>query len=180
MNTDKGGNKTRVRHPLDSFENKLSGVLEGLMTLLFVSIFLLVVILVLLRYVFNTSLTGANEAITILFIYTTAIGSALAIGSRQHIGITFLADIISPAIYKVLDGLGLLLIVVLNLVMAWYSLEWLEATGQFLMPSTGLPRWVVQLSIPAGCCLAVIYCILKFARALLGVEPLGKKWMRED
>lgn len=180
MSAKKGDTSSGVRYQIDRIDKTLTRFLEGLMTFLFIVIFALVVILVFLRYTLNTSLTGANESITILFIYTTAIGAALAIGNRQHIGITFLADMIPPRLYRVIDGLGILLIALLNVVMVGFSLEWIGATGDFMMPSTGLPRWVVQLSIPIGCGLAVLYCLMKFVRAFLGMEPLGQRWMRED
>ena len=49
--------------------------------------------MVFLRYALNQSITGANEIVTILFIYTTAIGAAVSIGKNEHIGIDVFVNI---------------------------------------------------------------------------------------
>ena len=161
-------------------ETILTRVLEGVMMASFLAIFVLVVTLVVLRYVFNSSITGANEIITVLFVYTTAIGGAVAVGKREHIAITAVAEKLPTALRKVADATGLLLIALINGVMLWYSVGWIDTTGGFLMPSTGLPRIVAQFAIPFGCGLAVLYCGLRLFFALTGEEELGRSWMREE
>ncbi len=61
-------------------ETVLTRTLEAVLAICLLAIATIVVTLVVLRYVFNTSITGANEFVTILFVYTTAIGAAVAIG----------------------------------------------------------------------------------------------------
>ena len=45
-------------------------------TLMFFGILSLTILLVVMRYGFNSSIMGANEAMEYLFIYTTALGAA--------------------------------------------------------------------------------------------------------
>jgi TRAP-type C4-dicarboxylate transport system permease small subunit len=161
-------------------ETILTRALEGVMMVSFMAIFVLVVTLVVLRYVFNSSITGANEIITVLFVYTTAIGGAVAVGKREHIAITAVAERLPTTLRKVADAAGLLLIALINGVMLWYSVGWIDTTGGFLMPSTGLQRIVAQFAIPFGCGLAVLYCGLRLFFALKGEEELGRSWMREE
>ncbi len=136
-------------------------VLEGLLACCFLTIFVLVVLQVFLRYVLNTSITGANEIIVILFVYTTAIGGALAAGRGEHIALTFATEALPKKIQQTLARICLLLVASINGVMVWYSLHWIGVTGGYLMPSTGLPRIVAQISIPIGCGLATLYCVVK-------------------
>ncbi len=70
---------------MKTFHSRLTYFLEVLVCLSFLSFFSMVILLVGLRYLFNSSITGANEIITILFVYTTAIGAAIAVGQRGHI-----------------------------------------------------------------------------------------------
>ena len=70
-------------------ENTLSVVLEAILALGLLAIFLLVVALVITRYVFNAAIPGATESITIIFIYISSIGGALAAGRRGHVAIPF-------------------------------------------------------------------------------------------
>ena len=69
-------------HVLEKAERVLTRVLEAIASLCLLAILVLIVVLVTLRYVCNAGIVGANEFATILFVYTTAIGSAVAIGRR--------------------------------------------------------------------------------------------------
>lgn len=144
-------------------ERVLTRVLESVLAACLLAIATLVVTLVVMRYVFNSSITGANEAITILFVYTTAIGAAIAIGKREHIAIAVAVNSLPTRWQQVTDAVALVLIAVLNATMLVFSVRWIQVTGQFLMPTTGLPRLVAQLCIPLGCSLAVFYCIAKLS-----------------
>ena len=155
-------------------------ILEVVVTLCFLAILVLVVTLVVLRYAFNASITGANEMITVLFVYTTAIGSAVAVGKREHIAITIVVEKLSDRLQKTTHAMDLLLIALINGVVLWYGVVWIRATGGFLMPSTGLPRIVAQLSIPVGCGLAVLYCGLQLLLVLTGREESGRAPMRDE
>ncbi|HIG29373.1 MAG TPA: TRAP transporter small permease [Verrucomicrobiales bacterium] len=147
------------------FSGRISSILEFLIAFFFSLIFALVVLLVVLRYAFNTSIIGANEVITILFVYTTSIGSALAVKKRGHIAIPVMVDLLPPKARRCIDLVGLSLILLINAVMLFYSLSWIKTTGNFLMPATGLPRMTAQLCIPLGCGLSVLYCLTLIANS---------------
>lgn len=164
---------------MKKLEATLHRVLESIATLCFLAILMIVITLVVLRYVFNSSITGSNELITVLFVYTTAIGAAVAVGKREHITISVVVERLPRGLRRVIDALGLLLVASLNGVLVWYSIDWIGTTGNFLMPSTELPRIVAQISIPLGSSLAVLYCVLRLARAFIGEEALGEAWTPE-
>ena len=120
---------------------------------------------------FNQSITSANEIVTILFIYTTALGAAISIGRNEHIGIDFFVNLLPKKFYKPIRGLQVFLMFALHLILFIYCLEWVEKAGGYLMPATGLPRIVAIASIPIGC----IFCILFCAKALIDVIDEDKK-----
>ena len=115
--------------------------------------------MVFLRYALNQSITGANEIVTILFIYTTAIGAAVSIGKNEHIGIDVFVNILPPKFHKTIRILQIVLLFSLHLILFIYCLEWVNKAGGYLMPATGLPRLVAIASVPLGCVLSVLYCI---------------------
>ena len=141
------------------FYNRLVCFLEALVCLCFFSFFVMVLLLVVLRYLFNSSITGGNEIITILFVYTTAIGAALAVGRRDHIAINILKERMSMRMARHLNMLQLALVGAINFALVWFRFPWISQTGDNLMPTIGIARSVVQLSIPIGCGLAVLFCI---------------------
>ena len=121
-------------------------------------VFTITLILVFLRYVLNQSITGANEIVTILFIYTTAIGAAVSIGKNEHIAIDVFVNILPSKFHKTIKLLQLVLLFTLHLTLFIYCLDWINKTGGYLMPATGLPRFVATACVPLGCVLCVIYC----------------------
>lgn len=137
----------------------LTQVLEYLISFFFVGIFLLTVMLVVLRYGFNSSITGANEAMNYLFIYTTALGAAVSLGKNTHIRISYFVDLLPEKMNRVIAMVNFLLIGVFNGILAVYSINWIHCTGGFESPVMRIPKWTVQISIPIGCLLAAAYCL---------------------
>jgi len=115
--------------------------------------------MVFLRYALGQSITGANEIVTILFIYTTAIGAAVSIGKNEHIGIDVFVNILPSRFHKTIRILQIVLLFTLHLILFVYCLQWVDKAGGYLMPATGLPRLVATVSIPIGCILCILYCI---------------------
>ncbi len=144
---------------IQRIERILVIILDSVITFFFSVILMLTVLLVVLRYVFNTAIIGGNEAMEYLFIYTTAIGAASALARREHIKITYFVDKVPRAVRRVVDLLGLILIGFINGVMIWYGIPWIQSVGSFESPVLRIPNMVVQASIPIGCGLVIICCL---------------------
>lgn len=149
---------------LKVFETKLNYALETFLTYLLFVIFTMIVLLVVLRYVFNTTIIGGNEAALIAFVYTTAIGGALAVSKHEHIAIHYFVELMPKRIQHQLRIFQLVLVATINLAIIWYSVVWIGRTGGFLMPALQLPQFVAQLSVPIGCSLAFVYCLIRIRR----------------
>lgn len=144
---------------LTHLELGLSRAIENLVTFFFLLIFGLTVIMVALRYGFNSSITGGNEAMNYLFIYTTALGAAVSIGRGTHIRISFFTDLLPSSAKRVVAVVNYLLVGFFNALMVWYSAPWIKSTGMFESPVMRIPNWVIQASVPLGCALATLYCL---------------------
>lgn len=153
---------------MSALERSLGKALQAMVALFFFGILCLTVTLVLLRYGFNSSIIWGSEAMNYLFIYTTAIGAAAAIGSETHIKISCLRDLAKGRVRKAVDLLAYLLVFTVNAVMCWCSLPWIFAVGTFESPVMRIPMWVVQAAIPVGCSLACLFCLLHMIRIVLG------------
>ena len=147
-----------------AMETGLNRLLEQLLGLLLLAIFAAVVLLVVLRYAFNTTLIGGNEGVLIAFVYTTAVGGALAVARGEHIAIRYFVDRMPAEVQRILQILQLALVAALNLAIVAYSTVWIAATGGFLMPALKLPQIVAQLSVSIGCSLAFVYCLIGIRR----------------
>lgn len=163
-----------------AFEKWLTRILEWILVALFFGLFVMVVLLVALRYVFNTTIIGGNEGIVVAFIYTTALGSAVAIGRREHIAITFFIENLPKVLKTGIYVSGIALIALVNAVAVWYSIGWIGKTGGYLMPALQMPQIVAQASIPIGGGLAILYCLVKIVLVLSGRESSDALWIPED
>ena len=144
-------------------------------------IFALVNLLVVLRYVFGSTIVGGNELIVVLFIYTTAIGAAVAVSRKEHIAINFLVDRLPVGSRKILEISGFALIALINAVMVWYSLTiWIPLTGRFILPALQLPQGYAQAAVPIGCGLVALSSLLHMALLLAGKEGAGSLGTTEE
>ena len=141
---------------MEQFATRL---LEAIVTFFFFVILSITIILVIMRYGFNSAIIGGNEAMNYLFIYTTALGAAVSIGNDEHIKISFLVDKLKAGSRKVVNIVNFILIGFINAVMIWYSLRWIHSTGYFESPVLRIPNWMVQVSVPLGCSLVILYCL---------------------
>ena len=153
-------------------EKFLTRMLEVIITLFFFFILGITITLVIMRYGFNAAIIGGNEAMNYLFIYTTALGAAVSIGNDEHIKITFFVDKLKSGPRKIVDIVKYVLIAFINGVMIWYSLPWIQSTGYFESPVLRIPSWIVQISVPVGCGLVMLYCLNHILLGICGRDPL--------
>lgn len=146
---------------LRAFERRLTAVLEAVLAAGLLGMFLVVVLLVALRYAFQSGLVGANETATVVFVYLSSLGAAVAVGRQEHIRVDLLSARLGKRGRLALEASNLGMVAILNAVLAATSVAWIDATGQTLMPVTQMPRYLLQASVPLGCGLATLYCTIK-------------------
>ena len=146
----------------------LTIILDTAIASFFAAILLITILQVFLRYGFNESVLGGNEAMEGLFIYTTAIGAATAVRRRQHINIDFIVKLLPSTLQKIADVFVHLLIAFLNIVMIYYSINWISKVGGNESPVMRIPEWTTQISIPIGCGLVICYCLFSIIMTICG------------
>lgn len=140
--------------------------LELLMQVSLGAILFMIFLLVVLRYVFHTTIIGGNEATQIAFVFASVFAAALALRDDEHIAVRYFTDKLADDTRDVVTILRWLLLMGINLVLFVYSLVWIQQTGDFLMPALGLPQWVAQISVPLGCSLGFAYCTVECLSAI--------------
>lgn len=122
--------------------------------------FIFLCLLVILRYFFNTSIIGGQELIDYLFIYLSAFGSALLIGTDEHIAVNFFehAPILVQRILQIVNYVALFL---LQLFLGVLSLSWIEKIGSFPTPVLQWPQRIFQLAIPLSMGIGMIVCLFR-------------------
>jgi TRAP-type C4-dicarboxylate transport system permease small subunit len=160
---------------LVQLERLVTRVLEVIVTSFFFIILSLTITLVIMRYGFNAAIIGGNEAMNYLFIYTTALGAAVSIGKGGHIRISYLVDKLNARKQKYVGIVNYVLIAFINGVMIWYSLPWIRSAGYFESPVLRIPNWMVQISVPIGCGLVILYCLNHVILQLFADKPIESR-----
>ncbi len=138
--------------------NKIPKLIWGLMTVLMGFIFVMMNLLVVLRYFFNTTIVGGQEIVDYSFIYLTAIGAALLINSNDHISVNLFekASVKTKTILKAIQYVFMLALQSFLLVL---SIQWIQKIGHFLTPVLHFEQRWAQYSIPLSMFLGICFCI---------------------
>ena len=151
-------------------ETMLRCALEHLLSITFMVIFALVVVLVALRYVFNTTIVGGNEAAVMLFIFTTALGAAVDVARGKHIIVDAFVNYLEPGVRRVLDVFNLCIVALLNAFLLKYAIDWITAVGGSEHPVLHVPEGIVQIALPIGCGLTILFCLTRIV-SILTAKP---------
>lgn len=154
---------------LKKFDRFIIRSLEWIITVFFIIIFLLIFFLVLLRYGFKTSIMGTYEIITMLFVYCSALGTAILVREKEHIKISFFVNKLSVGTKKIVLTIDYVLIGALNSVFFYMSLGWIKSIWTFRSPITKIPYWVRRIPIPICSGLVILYCL--YSIYLIYVSP---------
>ena len=149
-------------------ETLVTRLLEGLLTATFMAIFVLVVVLVILRYVFNTTIVGGNEVTVMLFIFTTALGAAVDVARGKHIIVDTFVNLLPAGVRHWLDIVNLAIVGMLNAFLLNYSIDWIAAFGGSENPVVHIPEGAVQIAMPIGCALTILFCATRIVSLLAG------------
>ena len=145
------------------FERGLTTLLKALLSVTLLGMLVVIIVLVIMRYGFETGLVGANEAATVAFVYVSSLGAAVAMGRDEHVRVDLLSRRLGGVGRRRLQALTALLVGLLNLTLLVASIPWIAKTGHIPMPVTQVPRAVLQVSIPIGCGLTLVYCLTRIA-----------------
>ena len=105
---------------------------------------------VILRYIFDASLTWAAELTTYLFLWSTFFGAAYCFKMDAHISIDILFEKVKPKTAKFLMILSYTITLIFLLAVAYYGYEYLLLVNELEENSVDLeiPMWIVYLVIP--------------------------------
>ncbi len=154
-------------------------LINFVMTVCFITIFIIVFLLVLLRYVFSASLFGGAEVSTVLFIYGTAIGASLLYRDRSHIRISFFLEKLPPSLSKVVIIFAYFCNIFFHVMIIYYAIDWIRVTGGSKTTILGIPYWVQESAIFVYAGITIIYIIRNIILILFRKNYLQQEQVAE-
>ena len=123
---------------------------------------LIIFLNVVLRYVFKSSTSWAEEAVKYLMIWITFIGGSICFRKGMHVSIDFFMTYLSKSRRRIVSLVILSISLVFVLIMVFYGVKVVlfnYSTGQ-VSPALRLPMWIPYFAIPLGFTLMSIQLII--------------------
>ncbi|MDO7785744.1 TRAP transporter small permease [Desulforamulus aquiferis] len=166
---------------MSKFDKALTAIEETVNGALLLSATLLLFINVILRYVFTSSTTWAEEAIRYAIVWVTFFGASLCARNKMHVGIDIFIQMAPPLIKKCLLAFAQLTAAFFTAFITyfgWVSTELVIETAQ-KSPAMLMPMWIVYISMPLGSALMTIRFVAA-AVAILRDKTTGAEVKNED
>lgn len=142
---------------LNEFWKLISSMLDWVLVLLFFTIIVLTILQVILRYFFSWSITGSYEMTRFLFIYTSTLGAAVLLSREEHVQVGLVVNLMPPLPRKISNTIKHLLLLAVNVYLIYLSLNWVQATGNFLSNVLRIPLVFIKIGLPIGFTLSALY-----------------------
>lgn len=125
---------------------------EWLIALLLAAMTLLTFAQVVMRYVFNSGFTWAQELTTILFAFMIFIGISYGVRVGAHIGVDALIGIFTPRVRRVVSTIAVLLCLLYAGMVIYGSFQYVMKMKKIGIELEDMPvqMWLVRAILPVG------------------------------
>jgi TRAP-type C4-dicarboxylate transport system permease small subunit len=132
-----------------------------LLTAILVTISVVLVVQVFMRYFVNAPLVWAEELARYLLVWCTMIGTSLAVRESRHIVVDFAPVLFGPRSIGLFRLISMAGIIVFSIVIIVYSLPFVQRVQQMnqLSPSLEIPIWWVYLALPVGAAASILRAV---------------------
>lgn len=138
-----------------------------------------VIISVILRYVFSISFVSSEELLTMVFVATTFFGAALGLRENEHIAVTNFTEKMPRNARRICSIIGQVVIIIVSIVMIYYSFRMIDKVGKVPSPATRIPRGYYYAIMPVSFVITIFYALVNIARQFITiVDPV--KGYKED
>jgi len=155
--------------PLRQFETWFVAMNRALVALALAAVFAIVFVNVVGRYGFGRSFSWVEEAARHLMILGAFAGGGLALREGRMVAITFLPDMLPPALARAVRWAIVVVLIAFLAVITWLGIQFVQFGWSKQTMSTGMPRGIPYMAIPVGCVIMLIHLAL-FARRFVADE----------
>lgn len=140
----------------------LVGGVDALVSILLAAMVAITVIGVLGRAVPAISTPYLDQMLPDMLVWLSLLGGATAIATGEHLGITYFAEIMKPALQQIAEvvvGIALLGFFAAVLYGGFRSVSYQVELG--INSPAGYPLWIVQLALPVAGVLCITFIIIR-------------------
>lgn len=153
---------------LEIFDNLLDKVNIFIMSIMMGIATFVAFINVVLRYIFNMSLTWAGELTSYLFIWSVLFGTAYGFKIGMHLGVTALIQRLKPVTAKRLLTFSLFIVFIFLIIMIKWGYDFVKFNYELEQVSVDLhiQFWIIYLCVPITMIIAAYQILLKIIKII--------------
>jgi tripartite ATP-independent transporter DctM subunit len=178
-------------NPLSSMaaraDRVLGGAIEAVAALLVLAEICVLFAGVVSRYVFHAPLVWSDELASILFLWLSMLGAAVALRRGEHMRMTALLQKVQPSTRAMLDAFAIAASVAFLVLIIWPSIDYAHEESFIVTPALEISNAWRAAAIPAGIGVMLAMALLRLVRvctsrqiavAVLGMATLvGAFWL---
>lgn len=157
---------------------KVIRILDRLEDIVLVSMFGAMVgiifIQVIMRYVFNNSLSWSEELGKFLFVWISWLGISIGARRREHIAITLITDRLPPAVRRAAEVVSEIVVIGICVVTAYHGATLVSSQATTRYAGIRISISWGYLSVVVGCCLMTLRGILAILEVLRNGAPANQ------
>jgi TRAP-type C4-dicarboxylate transport system permease small subunit len=127
---------------------------------------------VLSRYLLKTDVSWSSELCTLILIWTSFVGGAMAVRRQAHLGVTEFVMGLSRPMRARADTLQLLLTAVALGVLLWFGIDLTVQSWDNIAIAIKISNGWWYLAMPVGCALMLVFVLHQLALVLTRGCPL--------
>ncbi|WP_239734780.1 TRAP transporter small permease subunit [Mammaliicoccus sp. G-M28] len=142
---------------LDILEKKFINILTHIMTFFMILSIAMILLQVLTRFIFKTSIFWSQEVLMLFFVYSILFGAVILMYKQEHLQVDLFEEM--PAkINNILSYFVKTVITLVLLILVYYSIlqVYLSIDANQVMTSMPIGRWIMYIPMPL-CFLLMIY-----------------------
>ncbi len=116
-----------------------------------------VLLQVIFRYILNFPLFWTEELARYCLVWSSLLGSAVAVKRGQHIAVTIFLEPLPPVLRRGLTMIALISVAAILLIILWGGIQLVTITRAQISPALRISMSVPYLAVPAGAALMLLH-----------------------
>lgn len=137
---------------------------EKVILVLFISLTVLSIVQVIMRYIIGQSLGWSEEAMRYIYVWMCLLGISAAVKNNNHIKIVMLVNLLPEKVRKWIDLAGDLLFTLVSLIFILYGVRMVLGFWEFPQksPAMEIPLAYIYAALPLGFFLTCLRMLQKY------------------
>ena len=145
---------------LQRISDIISRITEVILIVVLSTMAVVVLLQVIFRYVLNFPLFWTEEFARYCLVWSSLLGSAVAVKRGQHIAVTIFMERFPPALRRGLTIIALISVAVILTIILWGGIQLVAITRAQISPALRVSMSIPYLAVPVGAALMLLHTIV--------------------